>query len=167
VCACSGFQSKNTLCVVCDKPIEAHQTLWETARERSQLGLKIEAEYMPLADQPELARLLWEDGSPEGLEKAKAILTGIMMGTPGNPRNALGGPAPPRKRIEPAPASAAGAGAREAPSGSTMVVPRPTARSSPGPSSSSRIETQDPCPHCGFLPPGPPKKFCGECGAKL
>jgi hypothetical protein len=85
---CCGFET-SALCVVCDKRVTDHETRWETAAERRARGLPTGDQFLPLHDQPELAHLLWADGSPEALERAKLILTGMMaadMGPGGIPQ---------------------------------------------------------------------------------
>lgn len=46
---CSGFQS-HFLCVVCDMPWEAHQTVYETESERHKAGFPVRQDYFPLSD---------------------------------------------------------------------------------------------------------------------
>lgn len=47
-CGCGGFDS-HFLCVVCDRPWEAHATVAETEAERRAQGLPVREEYFPLA----------------------------------------------------------------------------------------------------------------------
>lgn len=46
---CSGFVSA-FLCVVCDLPWEAHETVWESEGVRLRAGLPVREAYVPLAD---------------------------------------------------------------------------------------------------------------------
>lgn len=48
-CGCCGFQS-HFLCVVCDLPWEAHQTVYETEAERHKAGFPVRQDYFPLSN---------------------------------------------------------------------------------------------------------------------
>ena len=54
-CSCFSFQS-DFACIGCDQKLEEHCTLFETEKERQQLGKPIRADFYPLASTPEIQK---------------------------------------------------------------------------------------------------------------
>ena len=54
-CSCFGFTS-DFCCLGCDQKFEEHETIYETEKERQQLGKPIREAYYPLASTPEIQK---------------------------------------------------------------------------------------------------------------
>lgn len=59
-CGCSSFHS-DFACVVCDKKWESHETVWETRDEREADGKPVGADWLPLAEVPEMQQMVFMD----------------------------------------------------------------------------------------------------------
>ena len=63
-CSCSHFSS-NFCCVTCDGRYEDHETVFESAAERTRAGRPVGAAFKPLAAQPDLRRAVFAEAATE------------------------------------------------------------------------------------------------------
>ncbi|KAG5507569.1 hypothetical protein JKF63_06518 [Porcisia hertigi] len=157
---CSGFVS-GFLCVVCDLPWEAHETVWESEGVRLSEGHPVCEEYAPLAG------IDWD--------VREAVLTDVSMGgrieTPatylalqqrcGNADVALNTSTAPSLRRgmrSGGPSSTAGTKNLEGGSSSDAL---PAITASPAADPVLDVEY---CPYCATVYKQPGSKFCSQCG---
>jgi hypothetical protein len=75
---CSGFVSA-FLCVVCDLPWEAHETVWESEGVRIKAGLPVQAAYAPLAEVDwDLREMVLTDASMGGRMEPSATYLALQ-----------------------------------------------------------------------------------------
>mmetsp|Transcript_28637 Transcript_28637/g.50921 ORF Transcript_28637/g.50921 Transcript_28637/m.50921 type:complete len:221 (-) Transcript_28637:56-718(-) len=80
-CMCFAFES-NFLCLVCDRHWEEHETLIESEPERRTAGLPIGEDFKPLASDPRIQRMVFEEQKapthvrPRGKAKSVRVVRG-------------------------------------------------------------------------------------------
>ena len=63
-CGCARFISA-FCCLVCDRPWEEHETLWESRQERVDAGRAVDAAFIPLAETPAISELVFGERRAE------------------------------------------------------------------------------------------------------
>eukprot|EP00959_Pyramimonas_sp_CCMP1952_P345763 7241239-Pyramimonas_sp.AAC.1 len=66
---CPSFVS-NYMCIVCDSHQEEHDTVYESAAERTRAGRAVGKDFLPLAETPELQELVLGKGRPKGAHRS-------------------------------------------------------------------------------------------------
>eukprot|EP00976_Prorocentrum_cordatum_P075736 1182015-Prorocentrum_minimum.AAC.1 len=78
---CPSFVS-NYMCIVCDSHQEEHDTVYESAAERTRAGRAVGKDFLPLAETPELQELVLGKGRPKGGNQRTRAAAALPESTP-------------------------------------------------------------------------------------
>lgn len=140
-CGCGAFSS-HFLCVVCDLPWEAHETIWETEQDRLRQGFPVREDYAPLA------KIDWD--------VREAVLADPTLG---------GRMEPPVMEITSDAGPALGVEWRKPQNGTaTSSRQRQITDSSRPPKGDDPVLDAAYCRYCATIFKSPASKFCSSCG---
>ncbi|KPA78486.1 hypothetical protein ABB37_06103 [Leptomonas pyrrhocoris] len=147
---CSGFTSA-FLCVVCDLPWEAHETVWESEGAREQAGFPVREAYAPLANfEWDLRELVLTDATMGGKIEPPATYLALRGRENTSSRS-------PRRRI--------GGGDGGGPSGVLPPLSSPEMTATPAsvPDAAPAVEVEY-CAGCATIYRSAASNFCAKCG---
>ncbi|KPI84726.1 hypothetical protein ABL78_6219 [Leptomonas seymouri] len=142
---CSGFTSA-FLCVVCDLPWEAHETVWESEGVRAKGGLPVREAYAPLADlEWDIREMVLTDVTMGGKIEPPATylaLQGSQNASSRSPRRRVGGSS----------------------SGALPPLSSPEARGTQASTAADPVLDAEYCPGCATVYRSTTSNFCSKCG---